>query len=75
MLMIFLLVIFIGGLSWFLWIVLSPLWYGQKRWVVWYSPKLVTTTGYFSAEFTVPLTYYAAKDYAEIFNGTVYRVR
>lgn len=71
-----LLIIFIGVPLWFFWAVLSPIWYGQKRWVVWYPPELgLLTTAYFPAEFTVPLTYYTAKDYADMFNGTVYRVR
>lgn len=73
---IYLLVIYIGVPSWFLWVLLSPMWYGQKRWVLWYPPdKSLRTLGTFQAGWSVPLTYYTAKKYAARFNGTVYRVR
>jgi len=76
MLTIFLMVIFIGGPSWFFWIMFSPLWYGQKRWVVWYPPdECLRITGTFRADWSVPLTHYTAKNYANIFGGTVYRIR
>ena len=72
-----LLIIFIGVPLWFFWAVLSPIWYRQKRWVVWYSPHdiFLRSTGTFQADWSEPMTYYMAKKYADMFNGTVYRVR
>ncbi len=71
-----LIIIFIGGPSWFFWTILSPLWYGQKRWVVRYPPEdCLRITGEYRADWSRPFTHYQAKNYAAIFNGEIYRVR
>ena len=71
-----LMIIFIAGPLWLFWVILSPLWYGQKRWVVRYPPEdSLRITGEYRADWSEPMTYYTAKNYATIFNGEVYRVR
>ena len=58
------------------WFTIEACWWSQKRWVVWYPPEeALRIIGEYRADWSVPMSYQQARDYASIFKGKVYRVR
>ena len=68
----------VAGLGTVLWtigrIIADAVWFGQDRWEVWYPPTQVGNHR-MEAMWSGRSSYWRCKNYAEIFGGTVYRVR